>query len=268
MIHPTAIVESGARVADDVEIGPFCYVGPAVTLGPGTVLHNSVTIVGRTSVGMGNVFHPYCVIGSDPQDLKFHGEDSETVIGNHNVFRENCTVNKGTELGGGRTLIGNHNMLMGCSHVAHDSVIQDRCILANACLLAGHVKVENWAIISGQVCVAHFVTIGQHSFIGGGSSVNQDAPPYMISQGTHANVLGTNSIGLKRRGFALEVINALRKCHRVFWRSGAPRSEALVKIETEWGRILEVRTLADFLRASEAGRFGRAREAPALPGAE
>lgn len=260
-IHPTAIVEPGANIDGEAEVGPYCYVGPKVSIGPGTVLHASVTVLGRTTIGKNNRLHPFCVVGGDPQDLKFRGEDSETIIGDGNIVRESATINKGTAGGGGRTVLGNENYIMACSHVAHDTIIEDHCILANACLLAGHIKIEKWAIISGQVAVAHFVTIGQHAFIGGGSGLNQDAPPYMIAQGVPSRIRGVNSVGLRRRGFPIESINALRECARILWRSGAPKPEAIARVETEFGSIPEVRTLVEFMRASDHGRLGRAREA-------
>ncbi|MDP6958680.1 MAG: acyl-ACP--UDP-N-acetylglucosamine O-acyltransferase [Planctomycetota bacterium] len=260
MIHSTAIIEKGAKLADDVEVGPFCYVGPNVDIGPGNKLINSVTILGRTTIGERNRFHPFSVIGGDPQDLKYRGENSETIIGNNNIFRENCTVNKGTEVGGGRTVIGSQNYLMACSHIAHDTIIEDHCILANTCLLAGHIKIEKWAILSGNVMVHHFVTVGQHAFIGGMSRINQDTPPFMICQGLNGEIRGLNSVGLRRRGFSDESINLLRDAHRKIWRSDGPTSEVLTQIETESGSNKEIQTLLNFLRASGKGKMGRARE--------
>lgn len=261
MIHPTAVIEKGAEIHDTAEIGPWCRVGPKVKIGAGCVLQNGVAVGGRTTIGKNNVFHPYCVVGGDPQDLKFRGEDSETIIGDANTFRECVTVNKGTDTGDGRTVIGNHNFLMACAHVAHDVILEDHCIVANAVLLAGHVKIERNAIVSGQVCVSHFCTVGQHAFIGGASALNQDAPPYMISRDVPSKVVGVNTIGLRRRGFPLETINALRECHRILWRSGDPKPESMARVEQEFGSLPEVRTLLDFLRAADRGRLGRAREA-------
>ncbi len=260
MIHPSAIVEKGAKLANDVVVGPFCYVGPEVTLGPGNELLNSVTLLGKTIIGERNRFHPFSVIGGDPQDLKYRGENSETIIGNHNIFRENCTVNKGTEADRGRTVIGDRNYLMACSHIAHDTIIEDHCILANTCLLAGHIKIEKWAILSGNVMVHHFVTVGQHAFIGGMSRINQDAPPFMITQGLNGEVRGLNSIGLRRRGISAESINLLRDAYRKIWRSDGPTTEILSSVEKESGSNGEIRTLLDFLRASGRGKLGRALE--------
>jgi len=259
-IHPSAIIEPGARIHASAEIGPFCVVGPKVAIGPGTKLIQSVTVLGRTTLGARNVVHPFCVIGGDPQDLKFKGEDSTTAIGDENVIREGVTINKGTLTGGGQTVIGNRNMLMALAHVAHDCLIEDNCILANACLLAGHVRVESFAILSGWVVVHHFATVGQSAFIGGATRVNQDAPPFMILQGMSGEVRGVNSIGLKRRGFKPEVLNCLKEAYRIIWRSALPKPEALAEVEKIGGQHTEVRTLIEFLRASDLGHMGRRRE--------
>ncbi len=259
-IHPSAVVERGAEIDAAADVGPFCLVGPRVRLGPGTRLIQSVTVLGRTTIGARNIVHPFAVIGGDPQDLKFRGEDSVTRIGDDNVIREGATINKGTFVGGNTTSIGNKNYIMAMSHIAHDTFIEDHCILANAALLAGHIKVESHAIISGWVAVHHFVTVGQHSFIGGCSRINQDAPPYMIVQGFDSEVYGVNSVGLRRRGFKPDSINALREAHKVLWRSGLPKPEALAQVEKSHGHFAEVKTLIEFLRASDRGRMGRARE--------
>ncbi len=259
-IHPSAVIEPGARIHASAEIGPFCVVGPKVSIGPGTRLVHSVTVRGRTTIGARNTIHPYGVIGSDPQDLKFRGEDSATSIGDENVLREGVTVNKGTRHGGNHTVIGNRNYIMACAHVAHDTAVEDSCVLANACLLAGHVRVESYAILSGWVAVHHFVTIGQHAFVGGCSRVTQDAPPFMILQGFEGEIRGVNSVGLRRRGFRQEVVNALREAHRILWRSGLPKPEALAELEKRNGQYPEIRTLIEFMLASDRGRMGRARE--------
>jgi UDP-N-acetylglucosamine acyltransferase len=259
-IHASSIVEAGAVVDPSAEIGPFCFVGAQVRVGPGTRLVHSVTLTGRTTIGARNTLHPYCVVGGDPQDLKFRGEDSLTVIGDDNIFREGVTVNKGTWLGGNKTSIGNRNYIMAGAHVAHDSVIEDQCILANAVMLAGHIRVESCAILSGMVAVHHFVTIGRFAFIGGVSRISQDCPPFMITQGFAGEVRGVNSVGLRRRGFKPEVINALREAHRAIWRSGLPKPDALADVERRSGNIPEIRSLIAFLKASDLGRMGRARE--------
>jgi UDP-N-acetylglucosamine acyltransferase len=259
-IHPSAVVEPGARIHASAEIGPFCIVGPRVTIGPGTRLLQSVVVAGRTTLGARNVVHPFAVIGGDPQDLKFKGEDSVTVIGDENVIRESVTINKGTQGGGSETIIGNRNMIMATAHVAHDTVVEDHCVIANAVLLAGHVRIESWVILSGWVCIHHFVTVGQHAFVGGASRINQDVPPFMITQGLAGDVRGVNSVGLKRRGLKPEAINALRDAHKILWRSGLPKQDALGELARLYPGVPEIRTLIEFLQASDFGRMGRARE--------
>jgi UDP-N-acetylglucosamine acyltransferase len=266
-IHPSAVIEPGSRIHASAEIGPFCVIGPKVTIGPGTKLLQGVTITGRTTIGARNVIHPSCVIGGDPQDLKFKGEDSTTLIGDENVIREGVTINKGTMTGGGQTQIGNRNMLMAMVHVAHDCVVEDNCILANAVLLAGHVRIESSAILSGWVVVHHFATVGQHAFIGGATRVNQDAPPYMIIQGMASEVRGVNHVGLKRRGVKAEAVACLREAYRIIWRSALPKPDALAEVEKIGGQYPEIRTLIEFLRGSDLGHMGRRRESrrPAPP---
>lgn len=260
-IHPSAVIEPGAQIDPSAVIGPFCVVGPQARIGPGTQLLHSVTLLGRTTLGARNVVHPFCVLGGDPQDLKFRGEDSVVIIGDDNVLREGVTVNKGTWHGGSKTQIGNRNFIMASAHVAHDTIIEDNCVIANSCLLAGHITVQSHAILSGWVAIHHFVTVGQYAFIGGCSRISQDCPPYMIVQGFGGEVRGVNSVGLRRRKVKPEVINALREAHRAVWRSALPKSEALAGVEKRNGRIPEIRTLVDFLKASDRGRMGRAREA-------
>src|SRR6185295_18674022 len=170
--------------------------------------------------------------------------------GDENVIREGVTINKGTMTGGGQTVIGNRNMFMALAHVAHDCVVEDNCILANACLLAGHVRIESSAILSGWVVVHHFATVGQQAFIGGATRVNQDAPPFMILQGMNG----------KRRGVKAEAVNSLREAHRIIWRAALPKPEALAEVEKIGGQYAEVRTLIEFLRASDQGHMGRRRE--------
>jgi UDP-N-acetylglucosamine acyltransferase len=264
-IHPTAVVEAGARVHASAEIGPFCVIGPKVTIGPGTKLMQGVTVTGRTTIGARNLIHPLCVIGGDPQDLSFKGEDTTTSIGDENVIRENVTINKGTIKGGGQTVIGNRNLIMAIVHIAHDCLIEDNTILANAALLAGHVRVESFAIISGWVVVHHFVTIGQYVFIGGASRVGKDVPPYMLLQGMGGEIRGINSVGLQRRGFKPEAINALREAYRILYRSGLPKPEALTELERMDGQYPEIKTVVEFLRAADTGHMGRRRDVRRKP---
>lgn len=269
-IHPSAIVEPGARIHASADIGPFCVIGPKVTIGPGTKLLQGVTVLGRTTIGARNLIHPTAVIGGDPQDLKFKGEDTITVIGDENVIREGVTINKGTVSGGGQTVIGSRNLIMAIVHVAHDCIVEDNTILANAVFLAGHVRVESGAILSGWVVIHHFVTVGQGAFIGGASRVGQDVCPFMLLQGLGGEIRGINSVGLRRRGVKPEAINALREAYRLIWRSGLPKPEALAEVEKMGGQFAEIKTILEFLRAADQGHMGRRREprrAPPRPSA-
>ncbi len=265
-IHPSALVDPAARLADDVEIGPFCVVGPGVTLGPGTQLLNHVTIMGRTTLGRGNVVAPHAVLGGRPQDLKYKGEDTEAVLGDYNQVREYVTVNVGTAGGGGVTRIGSHGLFMAGCHVAHDCEVGDHVVIANNVLLAGHVKIEDHVGISGYVGLHHFVTVGKHAFIGGFSRISTDIPPFMVVAGIPTAVVSTNSIGLRRRGISDDTLKALKDAHRLLWRSGLPKPEAIAIVEQRYPGHAEVRYLLDFMRAIDKGRNGRARESLRGPG--
>lgn len=260
-IHPTALVDPEADVAEDVEIGAYSLVGPKVRIGPGTRIAHHVTVTGRTTLGRRNRIHAYSCVGGEPQDLKYHGEDSELILGDENVIREGVTVNIGTEYGGGRTVIGSRCMLMASSHVAHDCILGDHVILSNCALLGGHVVIGDYAILSGLVAVHHFVSIGRHAFVSGGTGVVQDVPPFMIVQGERAQVKCVNLVGLKRRGLAPDAIEALKDAHKLIWRGKAIPTRALDDATRRYGDFPEVRELVAFLRAMARGRNGRALEA-------
>lgn len=259
-IHPMAVVESGAQLADDVTVGPFAYIGAHVTLGKGSVVHHHAAIEGQTIAGENNEFFPNCVIGAVSQDLKYRGGNCKVLIGSGNRFRENSTVHIGTEDGGGETRIGNNNLIMVGAHIAHDCIIQNNCILANNVLLAGHVFVQDWAVISGAAASHHFVTFGQHCFVGGISAVTRDVPPYMVYDGNPAIVRGVNTKGLARRGFNEEQITCLKNAWRLLFRDHTPLATQAIELEKLHPNSIEIRTLLAFMRDSTAGKFGRARE--------
>lgn len=260
-IHPTAVVDPNAQLADDVVVGPYCVIGPKVSIGAGTRLWNHVHLEGRTTLGRGNRIYPFTSLGSEPQDLKYVGEDTELVIGDENTIRESVTINIGTAVGGGITTIGSHNLLMACTHMAHDCTLEDHIAVTNGALLGGHVKVQSYAIISGGALVHHFVTIGKHAFLAGGAHVNTDVPPYMMIHGSRQRVQSVNTVGLKRHGFSKEAIDALRDAHRIIWRSGLVRNEALRRLERDFPGIPEIAELIASLKASLGGKNGRALEA-------
>ncbi|HTF58207.1 MAG TPA: acyl-ACP--UDP-N-acetylglucosamine O-acyltransferase, partial [Planctomycetota bacterium] len=244
--HPTAIVDPKARIGDDVEIGPFCVVGPDVAIGAGSVLMNHATVIGRTTLGKKNTVYPHAVLGGRPQDLKYRGEETEAVIGDGNVFREFVTVNIGTTHGGGVTRIGNNGLLMAGCHIAHDCELGDHVIIANNVLLAGHVKIEDYVGMSAYVGLHHFVTVGKHAFVGGFSRISVDVPPFMVVAGVPMTVVSPNAVGLRRRGMADGTLLALREAHRLMWRSGLPKPEAVALIEQRYPRDPEIRYLLDF----------------------
>ncbi len=261
-IHPTAIVSPQAQLADDAAIGPFAIVGDHVTIGPGTVLKAGSILEGHTTVGARNTIGPYAVIGTAPQDLGFRGEATRVVIGDDNVLREYVTVNAASTKQEWVTRVGSRNFLMAYCHVAHDCEVGSDIVMANYVGLSGHCKVEDKAWFGGMTGLHQFVTVGTHSFIGGGSRIVHDCPPYMITEGNPARVRGVNSIGLKRRGFSNEAIEALKEAHRLIYRSHLTAAQAVDQIAASAEPVLpEVRYLIDFLRQTFAGRQGRAREA-------
>jgi UDP-N-acetylglucosamine acyltransferase len=259
-IHPMAVVETGADLADDVIVGPFAYVGPHVRLGKGCLVYPHAHIEGLTTAGENNEFYPNAVVGCVSQDLKYRGGNCTVVIGNGNRFREACTVHIGTEEGGNATIIGDDNLLMVNVHVAHDCVIGDHNILGNNTMLAGHVKVEDCVVISGAVAVHHFVTFGKHSFTGGVSGVTRDVPPFMIVDGHPFVVRGVNRIGLKRRGYTDDRLEALRTAYRLLFSDTTPLITQAVELERLYPGQPDIQDLLAFMRASIAGKFGRARE--------
>lgn len=261
-IHPSACIDPKANVASDVEIGPGCYVGPDVTLGDGCKLHNNVTITGRTTIGRRNVFFPTCVIGANPQDLKFQGERTELIVGDENVFRELVTVHTGTGAGGGVTRIGSQNQFLVGVHIAHDMIIEDHCIVANGVQLGGHVRVESYATFGGMVGVHHFATIGRYAFVAAMTRVACDIPPFMIVQGDDGRVRGVNINGMVRWGFSKGRMQPIRQAFKDLFtdrgRFGGPLLRRLDRLENDGEMTEDVRYLIQFVRRTVAeGHQGR-----------
>lgn len=229
-IHPTAIVDHKAQLADSVKVGPYCVVGPQVSIEAGTELKSHVVIEGRTAIGENNIFFPFSAIGGVPQDKKYHGEDSQLIIGNGNTIRENCTINIGTESGGGLTWVGDDNWIMAYVHIAHDCRIGSHIILANNTSLAGHVVVKDWALTGGYTLVLQFCQLGEHSMTAFGARVDKDVPPYVMAAGYKLRPAGLNLIGLKRRGFSEEQITNIKKAYQLLYRGGLSLKEAKEKI--------------------------------------
>ncbi len=260
-IHPTAILDDTATVHDTVEIGPWCVVGPNVTIGAGTELMGHVTIQRDTTVGDGNRFFPYSVVGVDPQDRKYGGERTTCEIGDRNEIREHVTIHRGTGNGGGVTTVGNGNLIMVGAHVAHDCHVHDETVIANQVMLAGHVVVEDHASIGGGAGIHHFATVGTCSFVGGLARISRDVPPFMIVEGHPAEVRAVNAVALARRGFGDDHIDAIKDAFRRVFRSNGSTSEQLAQLRAEYASVPSVQSLCDSLEASAAGTHGRALEA-------
>jgi UDP-N-acetylglucosamine acyltransferase len=253
MIHPTAIIHPGARLAENVSIGPFTTIGQHVSIDSGTRVAGHVVIEGWTRIGRDNQIFQFSSIGAAPQDLKYAGQETYLKIGDRNRIREFATLNRGTSEGGGTTYIGNDNLFMAYSHVAHDCKISDHVVMANCATLAGHVEIGASAILGGLTAVHQFCRIGCHTMISGGAMVAQDIPPYTIAQGDRAKPVGLNLIGLKRHGFPEGATRGIKKAFRLLYRSGLPLEEALLKISDEVEPTPEVTTFLNFIKESQRG---------------
>jgi UDP-N-acetylglucosamine acyltransferase len=253
-IHPTAIVDARARVAESAEIGPYCVVGPEVEIGARTRLMANLYLEGPTWIGEDNVFFPYSTVGVASQDLKYKGERAETRIGHRNRIREFVTIHRGTQGGGLVTSIGSDNLIMVQAHVAHDVRIGDHVILGNSVGVAGHVIIEDWVDVSPFSGIHQFCRIGRHAFIGPYSVIKQDVLPYSLtSHKPESAVFGANSIGLERRGFDKATVEALQTAFRLLTRAGLNTSQAIDRIRAEVPALSEIEELIAFIRASERG---------------
>ena len=252
-IHPTAIIASDAQLAEGVEVGPYSIIGADVKIGENTIIGPHTVIDNYTHIGEGCHIFQFCSIGAPPQDLKFGGEKTRVIIGNFNTIREFVTINRATSADIGVTIIGDHNLLMAYCHVAHNCKLGNRIVMANAATLAGHIHIEDYAIISGLTGIHQFCRLGAHCMIGGVSAVVKDVPPYSIAQGNHAKLFGLNLIGLKRRDFSEKTINAIKNAYRIIFRSDLLLEAALKKAQDEVEDIPEVNHLIKFIKESTRG---------------
>ena len=254
MIHPTAIVSPLATLGRNVRIGPYCIVGANVEIGDDCVLHSHVVLEGHSKFGKGNEFFPFAVIGGKSQDLKYQGEPTYLEVGDQNVFRENCTVHRGTHESL-PTRIGSNNLLLCYSHVAHDCQLGSHIILSNTVGLAGHITVEDYAIVSGVAAVHQFCQIGKHSIVGGLSKVTQDVPPFMVVDGNPASTRGINMVGLQRRGFSEEDIRAIKSAYKkLFLKKEGNIADAISSLKaTHAADTPQVRHLIEFIERSQRG---------------
>ncbi|MEJ7137882.1 acyl-ACP--UDP-N-acetylglucosamine O-acyltransferase [Amphibiibacter pelophylacis] len=256
-IHPTALVDLAARLHDSVRVGPYCVIGPEVSVGEGTVLGPHCVVEGKTTIGRDNRFFQFSSIGAQPQDMSHDGSVTELVIGDRNTVREFCTFNTGTHKEQGLTRVGSDNWIMAYVHLAHDVVLGDHCVLANNATLAGHVHVGDWAVIGGLTGVHQFVHIGAHSMTGFQAHVAQDVPPFMTVDGHPLTVRAVNLTGLRRRAFSDARISAIRQMHRLIYRSGLTLDQARERLaelaDTTAEATADVALMLDFLAASRRG---------------
>lgn len=252
-IDPRAVVDPSAKLAADVNIGPFTVIGPDVEIGSGCWIGPHVIINGPTRIGCENRIFQFASIGEEPQDKKYHGESSLLEIGDRNTIREFSTINRGTEDGGGITRLGNDNWLMAYIHIAHDCLLGNNITMANAASLAGHVTIDNYAILGGFTLVHQFCAIGENAFCGMGSAISKDVPPYVMVSGNPAQPYGLNTEGLKRRGFGSDVIRALKEAYKVIYRSGLTTDDAITRLQELVENTPEIEALINFLKQSTRG---------------
>ena len=255
-IHERAIIDPKAEIADDVEIGPFCVIGPDVKIESGCRLLNNVTVMGHTKVGKDNIFFPHAVIGAAPQDKKYRAEPTLLEIGNSNLFREACTIHVGTDKGGGVTRVGDNNLLMVNSHLGHDVMLGSNCVLANNVMIAGHVVIGDYVNMMGGVGIHHFCTIGDYAYISGYARIHHDVPPF-VKVDRSDEIRGLNTVGLRRAGYADEDIKELERAYRNLFGKKKPLSVAMSEYDMENGVNPHVKRLVEFLHRRNAGKHGR-----------
>jgi len=251
-IHPTAIVHPKAEIGNNCTIGPFCIIHENVKIGANNELVSNVVIDGPTKIGDGNRFFHSAVIGTDCQDLKYNGEPTQLIIGDNNTFREFCTVNRSATMDE-PTQIGNNGLFMAYSHVAHNCILGNNLIIANAVNLAGHIHIHDNVIIGGMVAIHQFVKVGMYAFIGGKSGIKKDIPPYTRGEGFPYKVMGLNSVGLQRRGFSKEAIKSIKDVYKLFYKSGLNTSQAMEKALSISNLTKEQKVFLDFIKQSDRG---------------
>lgn len=252
-IHQTAIIHKKANLDSSVEVGPYSIIGEHVVIGARTKVNSHVVIDGITQIGEDCDFSPFCSIGLPPQDFKYKGEPTRVIVGNKNIFREYVTIHRGTPTGRNETVIGDHNYFMAYAHVAHDCLIGNHVIMANAAALGGHIIIDDYAVLGGLVAVHQFVRIGGYAMIGGGAIVVQDVPPYLTASGNRAKLYGLNLVGLKRQGFSKEEIEAIKKTYKLVFHSHRPLKEAVKESRNTWGHHQPVETFLSFIENSKRG---------------
>lgn len=253
MIDPRAIIDPSVKIGDNVEIGPWTIVGPNVEIGDDCVIASHVVLKGPTRMGKGNTIYQFSTVGEDTPDMKYRGEETTLVIGDNNIIREGVTIHRGTVQDRAETTIGNNNLLMAYSHVGHDSIVGNHCILVNNSALAGHVVLGDWTTLSGFALVHQYCKLGAHSFMGMGAAVGKDIPAYVTVTGNPGEPKGVNVEGLKRRGFSAAAIADIRRAYKLLYRQGLTVDEALQRIAELAERTPEVGVFVDSIQQSERG---------------
>jgi len=253
MIHPTAIIDPTAQLAENVTVGPYAVIGAQVEIGPGSDIRSHAVVEGPTKIGAQNRIFPFASIGLEPQDKKFQGEESRLEIGDGNTIREYVTINRGSEVGGGITKIGSDNWIMAYCHIAHDCILGNEITMANATTLGGHVEIDNYAVLGGLTAVHQFCRIGAYALTGGQSMISQDVAPYVIATGNRAKVAGLNYVGLERRGFTPDQIDEINRIHRIFFLSGLSKDNAIIKMSEELPPTENLNRFIDFVESSQRG---------------
>lgn len=251
-IHPTALVEDGAELGVGVEIGPFCRISAKAKVGDNTRLISHIVLEGNITLGSANVIHPFAVLGGEPQDLSYKGEDTCVVIGDRNVFRESTTVSRGTARDKAVTIIGSDNYIMAQCHVAHDCIVGNHLIMANQVALAGHVTIGDYVVIGGLSAVVQKVRLGSYSFLGASTIMRRDLPPFMAAK-EFSSVSGPNVVGIRRRGFGADAMRVINDLYKTFYLSNLNLTKALIEIETKYPEQEQARLFLDFVRSSNAG---------------
>ncbi len=251
MIHPSACIDPDARIADGVSIGAFCVIGAGVEVAAGTVIGPHVVIDGPTQIGRDNRIHAFAALGGEPQDKKYRGEPSRLEIGDRNTIREFVTFNRGTDDDSGVTRIGDDNWIMAYVHIAHDCVVGNHTVFANASSLAGHSVIDDWVILGGFTLVHQFCQVGAHAFTAMGSVVNRDVPPFVTVAGAYAQPHGINAEGLRRREFSSERILTIKRAYRTLYKAGLPLAEARAELAQQAEHSTDVRLLLDFIDRSQ-----------------
>ena len=260
-IHPTALIDAAAKLASGVIVGPWCVVGPGVTIGEDTELVSHVVVDRDTTIGRENVLHPFTIVGGPPQDKKYHGERTTLELGDRNQVREFASIHRGTANGGGVTVVGSDNLIMGCVHIAHDCRIGSGVILANNAMVAGHVVVEDGANVGGGAGLHHFVRVGMRSFVGAMARVSKDVPPFMIVEGNPADVRGHNAIAMRRMGLVDAEVDAMKDAYkRLFRDRGGSVVEKIGLLRRDYPAFESIRTLCDAVLQTAGGVHGRAQE--------